>query len=103
MAEEIRVQSMAAWPDYVFKKGYQLPTLSVLEKQINVLGHLPNIPDAATIEKEGIALGDMQTRMMEKIEEMTLYLIQLDKDNRHLKEEIQALKAEKRPSTNQRD
>jgi hypothetical protein len=41
--------------------------------------------------------------MMEKIEEMTLYLIQLDKDNRHLKEEIQALKAEKRPSTNQRD
>jgi len=103
MAEEIRVQSMAAWPDYVFKKDYQLPTLSVLEKQINVLGHLPNIPDAATIEKEGIALGDMQTRMMEKIEEMTLYLIQLDKDNRHLKEEIQALKAEKRPSTNQKD
>ncbi len=92
MAEEIRVQSKASWPDYVFKPGYPLTPLSTLEKQINVLGHLPNMPDAGTIEKEGISLGDMQTRMMEKIEELTLYIIQVDKDNKLLKEEIKALK-----------
>ena len=93
MAEEIRVQSMAAWPDYVFKKDYPLPTLSELEKQIAKHGHLPNIPDAQTIDKEGIKLGDMQTRMMEKIEELTLYLIQMDKDNRLLRQELADLKA----------
>lgn len=93
MAEEIRVQSMAAWPDYVFKKDYRLPTLSELEKHIAANGHLPNIPDAAKVEKEGIALGDMQTRMMEKIEELTLYLIQMDKDNRLLRQELNVLKA----------
>jgi hypothetical protein len=92
MAEEIRVQSYAAWPDYVFKPGYALTPLPTLEKQINLLGHLPNMPDAASIEKEGITLGDMQTRMMEKIEELTLYIIQVDKDNKLLKEEIKALK-----------
>jgi hypothetical protein len=93
MAEEIRVQSMAAWPDYVFKKEYRLPTLSELEKHIATHGHLPNIPDAKTIDKEGIKLGDMQTRMMEKIEELTLYIIQMDKDNRLLRQELDVLKA----------
>jgi len=93
MAEEIRVQSYATWPDYVFKPGYKLTPLPLLETQIQLLGHLPNIPDAATIKKEGISLGDMQTKMMEKIEELTLYLIQVDKENRQLKQEITAMKA----------
>lgn len=93
MAEEIRVQSYVSWPDYVFKPGYALTPLDALEQTINQLGHLPNIPDAATIEKEGITLGDMQTRMMEKIEELTLYIIQLDKDNKLLKAEVTALQA----------
>lgn len=102
MAEEIRVQSYAAWPDYVFKPGYSLTPLPTLEKQINLLGHLPNMPDAATIEKEGITLGDMQTRMMEKIEELTLYIIQVDKDNKLLKEEIKALKESRQTHAAQR-
>jgi hypothetical protein len=95
MAEEIRVQSMAAWPDYVFKKDYRLPTLSELEKQIATNGHLPNIPDAQTIEKEGIKLGDMQTRMMEKIEELTLYIIDLDKKYKELAAQLNEKKSHK--------
>jgi hypothetical protein len=103
MAEEIRVQSYATWPDYVFKPGYVLTPLPTLEQQINHLGHLPNIPDAETIEKSGITLGDMQTRLVEKIEELTLYLIQLDKDNRRLKEEMQVLRAERKALSIKRD
>ncbi|MCU0375619.1 MAG: hypothetical protein MUF24_09935 [Chitinophagaceae bacterium] len=93
MAEEIRVQSLATWPDYVFKPGYALMPLPLLEAQIEKQGHLPGIPNAETIAREGITLGNMQTRMMEKIEELTLHLIQLDKDNKALKQAITELKA----------
>ncbi len=96
MAEEIRVQSYATWPDYVFKKDYPLPTLQNLEEQINRLGHLPGIPDAQTIEKEGFTLGDMQRRLLEKVEELTLYLIKMEKDNRQLRLELDGLKAGKK-------
>ena len=96
MAEEIRVQSYATWPDYVFKKDYPLPTLPALEAEINKLGHLPGIPDAQTIEKEGFTLGDMQRRLLEKVEEITLYLIRMEKANQQLRLEINQLKAEKK-------
>ena len=57
--------------------------------------HLPNIPSAEEIEQKGIQLGDMQKRMMEKIEELTLYIIELDKKNEVLKKEITKLKKSK--------
>ncbi len=67
------------WADYVFEKNYQLPLLSDVEKFILQNKHLPNIPSAAEIEKNGLHLGDTQKRMMEKIEELTLYVIELNK------------------------
>lgn len=84
MAEELRIQSLGAWPDYVFQKGYHLKSLSELEAEINRLGHLPGIPDSETVQNEGIMVGDMQARMLEKMEELTLYIIDLEKKVRQL-------------------
>lgn len=67
------------WADYVFDKKYKLPLLSEVEKFIEQNKHLPNIPSAAEVEKNGLNLGDTQKRMMEKIEELTLYVIELNK------------------------
>ncbi len=79
IAEEVRVQLKAAWPDYVFSKNYKLRSLNEVEAYISANNHLPNLPAAAEVEKSGIALGEMQTKMMEKIEELTLYIIDQEK------------------------
>ncbi len=73
---ELRVQLPAAWPDYVFADSYNLLPLPQLAQYIADNKHLPGIPSAAQVEKEGIAVGDMQKRMMEKIEELSLYILQ---------------------------
>jgi hypothetical protein len=87
ICEEVRVKlQSSSWPDYVFHKNYKLPTLNEVEKFIDEYKHLPNIPSAAEVERDGIAVGDMQKRLMEKVEELTLYVIEL-------KKEIEALKS----------
>lgn len=85
IAEEMRVQNSTAWPDYVFAPEYKLKSLPEIKSYISLHRHLPGIPSAIEIEKEGISLGKMQAMMMEKIEELTLHLI-------HAKEEIELLK-----------
>ena len=82
------------WADYVFDKEYKLPLLSDVEKFIEQNKHLPGIPSAAEIEKNGLQLGDTQKKMMEKIEELTLYVIALKKEVDALKKitEIKLLK-----------
>jgi len=82
-SKEVVVEN--GWADYVFEKKYQLPLLSDVEKFILENKHLPNIPSAAEIEKNGLHLGDIQKRMMEKIEELTLYIIQQQKEINELK------------------
>jgi len=77
IAEEVRCQLQTAWPDYVFNPEYNLTPLSGLAKAIKANGHLPGIPTASEIDGAGVDLGDMQVRMMEKIEELTLYILQL--------------------------
>lgn len=67
------------WADYVFEEGYDLMSLNEVENYINAKGHLPRIPSAEVIEREGIPVGDMQRMQMEKIEELTLYIIDLEK------------------------
>ena len=74
-AKEIRVD-LNNWPDYVFTKSYDLPTLKQVEKYIKNKGHLPNIPSAKEVEENGILLGDMNAKLLEKIEELTLYILQ---------------------------
>ena len=91
ISEEIRVEMSGDWPDYVFESDYELVSLNELEAQINELGHLPGIPSAETVETEGFELGDMQKRMMEKIEELTLYMINADKKINALERQLEDL------------
>ncbi len=74
-AREIRVDQ-DTWPDYVFKADYELPSLYQIQKYIQEKGHLPNIPSAAEVTHHGIELGEMNKRLLQKIEELTLYIIQ---------------------------
>ena len=92
VTEEVRVELSTNWPDYVFRKEYELPTLEEIQKHIQENGHLPNIPDAATVAEEGIALGEMNKLLLEKIEELTLYLIQQQEEIKALRAEVNTLK-----------
>ena len=85
ISEEVRVELSGSWPDYVFHTDYALTPLDQLEEKISSLGHLPGMPSASQVETDGILLGDMQRTMMEKIEELTLYVIDLQKQIEGLK------------------
>ncbi len=85
LAEEVRVQNSTAWPDYVFENDYQLLSLTELEESIKKNGHLPGIPSAKEIEDNGQHLGEVQIKMLRKIEELTLYVLQLQKEIEFLK------------------
>ncbi|MGJ8734068.1 MAG: hypothetical protein ACSHW4_13010, partial [Cellulophaga sp.] len=74
-AEEIKVDLSVAAPDYVFKKDYNLIPLEEVQHHINEKGHLPNIPSAKELEENGVELGVMNMKLLEKIEELTLYVI----------------------------
>lgn len=93
ICEELKVQLQANWPDYVFSAEHPLIPLSELEKEIQRTGHLPGVPGADKLQAEGVELGEMQRIMMEKIEELTLYLIALHKENDAIKGELAALRA----------
>lgn len=82
---EVLVRLVANWPDYVFAKDYKLRGLDEVEDFIKKNNHLPGIPSAKKMEATGLSLGEMQKIQMEKIEELTLYIIEL-------KKEIEALK-----------
>jgi hypothetical protein len=92
LSEEVKIQLSQDWPDYVFDKKYKLPSLDELKKFIASNHHLPNIPSAAEIKKNGIELGDMQKRTMEKVEELTLYILELKAEIDALKKDLQEKK-----------
>jgi hypothetical protein len=73
------------WADYVFDKKYNLVPLEQVEDYIRQNGHLPNIPSAKEVEEKGLHVGDIQKKMMEKIEELTLYIIEIKKEVSALK------------------
>jgi len=90
-SEEVLVQLSGNWPDYVFDEEYDLLEVDQLESYINQNHHLPGIPTAAEIEEEGIQVGEMQKMQMEKIEELTLYIIELQKEIKALKIKVDSL------------
>lgn len=75
-AEEVKVDLSVPGPDYVFKEGYDLRTLEETQDYIKEHGHLPNIPSAKEMEKNGVELGTMNMKLLEKIEELTLYTLE---------------------------
>lgn len=91
MCEDIQVLNSVSWPDYVFAKDYKLMPLEEVEKSINKNKHLPNVPSAAEMEKTGINLAEMSKKLIEKVEELTLYVIELNKKNNALTEKVKQL------------
>ena len=86
-AREIKVTLANPWPDYVFQRDYPRLSLTNLEKYIRQNQHLPGIPTAKEVEEnEGIDLGAMNVKLLEKIEELTLYVIELKNEIEKLKE-----------------
>jgi hypothetical protein len=85
---ELRVNLVADWPDYVFKQDYQLMPLDRLGAFIQKNGHLPNVPPASEIEKSGLEVGEMQRLMMEKIEELSLYILKQQEQINALQDQI---------------
>jgi hypothetical protein len=75
-AKAVSIQT-AGWPDYVFKKNYKLPGLNYVKQYIAQNQHLPEIPSAGKIEKDGMNVGEMNKLLLKKVEELTLYLIDL--------------------------
>jgi hypothetical protein len=76
-ATEIKVET--GWADFVFKPDYKLRSLYETERFIKKNGHLPEIPSASEVEKDGINLGEMNAKLLQKIEELTLHLIEVKK------------------------
>ncbi len=82
----------ANWADYVFASDYKLKPLSEVEAFVKENKHLPNVPSAQDIENEGLDVANMLAKQMEKIEELTLYMIEMKKEIETLKSENKALK-----------
>ena len=90
-AKKVKV-TQTGWPDYVFQASYRLRPLSEVEQYINQHHHLPEITSAEEMEKNGLDLGENQAVVVMKIEELTLYIINLNKEVEALKKEIKQLK-----------
>jgi len=73
------IVDMSVLPDYVFKPTYHLPTLTEVKTYIDQNHHLPDMPSAEQVAKDGLSLGDMNAKLLKKVEELTLYLIEKDK------------------------
>ncbi len=86
-SEEIIVDLNVPGPDYVFEAEYELASLAEIEAFINANKHLPEVPSAAQMEEEGIVLGEMNMLLLKKVEELTLHMIALKKENDLLKKE----------------
>ncbi len=84
--------SISPFPDFVFEPGYKLLSINEVESFINQNGHLPGVPNAAEVEENGIELGEMNALLLQKIEELTLYIIAQEKEMKELKAIVETLK-----------
>jgi hypothetical protein len=82
---KVKVKTAGTWPDYVFEKGYALPGLAELEQYLIRHKHLPDITPAAEAQRDGIDVAAQQAALLKKVEELTLYLIE---ENKQLKAQI---------------
>jgi hypothetical protein len=91
--EKVKVDvANGVWADFVFKPDYKLRPLSEVETFIKTNQHLPDVPSAKELETNGLDLAEMQKIQMQKIEELTLYLLELKKQNEELQKQLQEVK-----------
>ncbi|WFO17319.1 hypothetical protein M601_006270 [Cellulophaga baltica 4] len=91
VAEEVKVALQVNWPDYVFDKAYNLPSLEQVENHINENGYLIHMPSASEVQENGIQLGEMNAKLLRKIEELTLYTITQEKKIKLLEQQVAAI------------
>ena len=91
-AQEVVIDT-TGWSDYVFDEHYKLQPLSEVESHIKAEKHLPGIPSASEVAEKGISVGEMQAKLLAKIEELTLHQIEQEKGMSELKKENEGLKA----------
>jgi len=94
-AQEVKVSVTVPGPDYVFEKDYQLTSLEEIKNYIDQNKHLPEVPSAKEMEKNGIQLGEMNILLLKKIEELTLYVIEQNKKMEILSEKVKTLETNK--------
>jgi hypothetical protein len=87
LAEEMDVMLANEWPDYVFHTNYNLPDLKDVETYIQENSHLPGVPSSDEVQKKGVNVGEMNAILLQKVEELTLYVISLKKEVEQLKSE----------------
>jgi hypothetical protein len=104
-AREVKVD-LTGWSDFVFHPSYQLKPLTEVEKFIKDNGHLQDIPSAAEVEQNGVNVGEMQTKLLQKVEELTLYTIELNKKleeqtkiNKELMEKVDKMEKDNKNKT----
>ena len=90
IAESVKVALQGNWPDYVFNPGSKLRSLTEIENFVQANNHLPEMPSEAEVKKEGINLGEMDAKLLKKIEELTLYMIEQHKESAELRRTIQS-------------
>lgn len=94
ICEELTVELSGYWPDYVFSEKYDLMPLLELEETIRTYGHLPGVPSAEEIKEEGVHMSEISATLMEKVEELTLYIIEQEKRINQLHELLEASEPE---------
>ncbi len=90
-AKDINVELPAA-ADYVFEDNYNLKSLSEVESFVKENKHLPGMPSASEFAEKGMSVSEMSNKLLEKVEELTLHMIQLEKENKALKAEMELMK-----------
>lgn len=98
MTEKVKValKNTGDWADYVFADDYKLRSLTEVEAFVKENKHLPGVPSAEEVQKTGIDMASMDAKLLEKIEELTLYLIGIQKENESLRKEVETLKNDKK-------
>ncbi|UPK72821.1 hypothetical protein [Chitinophaga filiformis] len=90
-ARRVKVTAATTWPDFVFDAGYKLPSLQEVEAYVKANKHLPNVPSAVEVAKDGQDVGEMNKILLQKIEELTLHLIEQEKQNIAQQKQIKLL------------
>ena len=90
-AKEVKVDLSGSLADFVFKPDYKLMSLPQVEQFVKANNHLPQMPSANEVAKNGLSMGEMQNKLLQKVEELTLYAIQQDQSKKELESKYNAL------------
>ncbi|MBY0426522.1 MAG: hypothetical protein K2Q22_12850 [Cytophagales bacterium] len=100
MCTLLRVQNLSQWPDYVFEEGYKLPELNKVEENLKREKHLEGIPSAQEVKENGVDVGEMNAKLLQKVEELYLYVIQQSKEIEGVKKQNAVLQSKLDALTN---